>query len=173
MWYSGNQPITGGETSSMFKSHGCGDLRLAHVGTDVKLAGWVHLRRDFGGVIFIVLRDRAGVVQVVVSADVSADARAAAAEVRSEYVIQVEGTVRRRPDDQVNPEWLTGEIEVEARSVQILNTSKTPPFYIYDDGAVDEALRLRSSSDTWTCGARVCSATSSCATARSSSSGSS
>ncbi len=127
----------------MFKSHGCGELRLAHVGTDVKLAGWVHLRRDFGGVIFIVLRDRAGVVQVVVSADVSADARAAAAEVRSEYVIQVEGTVRRRPDDQVNPEWLTGEIEVEARSVQILNTSKTPPFYIYDDGAVDEALRLR------------------------------
>lgn len=127
----------------MFKSHSCGELRLAHVGTDVTLAGWVHLRRDFGGVIFVVLRDRAGVVQVVVSADVSADARAAAAEVRSEYVIQVEGTVRRRPDDQVNPEWLTGEIEVEARSVRILNTSKTPPFYIYDDGAVDEALRLR------------------------------
>jgi len=127
----------------MFKNHSCGELRLTHVGTDVTLAGWVHLRRDFGGVIFIVLRDRAGVVQVVVSADVSADARAAAADVRSEYVIQVEGTVRRRPDDQVNPEWLTGEIEVEAHSVRILNTSKTPPFYIYDDGVVDEALRLR------------------------------
>ena len=127
----------------MFKNYNCGDLRPAHVGSDVTLAGWVHLRRDFGGVIFLVLRDRAGVVQVVVSADVSPEAQAAASEARSEYVIQVEGTVRLRPQDQVNPDWPTGEVEVSAKTVRILNEAKTPPFYIYDDSAVDEALRLR------------------------------
>ena len=127
----------------MFKTHSCGNLRSEHVGMDVTLAGWVHLRRDFGGVIFIVLRDRAGLVQVVVSADVSAEAQQRASEVRSEYVVQVKGTVRRRPDDQVNPDWPTGEIEVHAHDLQILSEAKTPPFYIYDDAPVDEALRLR------------------------------
>ncbi|MFN2284289.1 MAG: aspartate--tRNA ligase, partial [Anaerolineae bacterium] len=127
----------------MFKSHACGELRAAHVGQEVTLAGWVNLRRDFGGVIFIVLRDRTGLVQVVASAETAPKARAIAAEVRSEYVIQVRGVVRQRPDDQVNAEWETGEVEVEAHEVQILNTAQTPPFYIYDDAPVDEALRLR------------------------------
>jgi aspartyl-tRNA synthetase len=127
----------------MFKSHTCGELRATHVGQEVTLAGWVNLRRDFGGVIFIVLRDRAGLVQVVASAETAPDARAVAAEVRSEYVIQVRGVVRQRPDDQVNAEWATGEVEVEAHEVHILNTAQTPPFYIYDDAPVDEALRLR------------------------------
>ncbi|MGC9523055.1 MAG: aspartate--tRNA ligase [Anaerolineae bacterium] len=127
----------------MFKTHSCGALRAEHVGADVTLAGWVHLRRDFGGVIFIVLRDREGLVQVVVSADASVEAHSSASEARSEYVIQVRGTVRRRPDDQVNPDWPTGEIEVEAYDVEILNTAKTPPFYIYEETPVDEALRLR------------------------------
>ena len=126
----------------MLKSHSCGELRAAHVGQYVTLAGWVNLRRDFGGVIFIVLRDRDGVTQVVVSSDVSEEAQAVASEVRSEYVLQIKGRVRKRPDDQVNPDWPTGEIEVEAREVAILNTSKTPPFYIYEDSPVDEALRL-------------------------------
>ena len=127
----------------MFKTHHCGELRTEHAGTDVTLAGWVNLRRDFGGVIFIVLRDRSGVVQVVVSADVAEEARQVAEEVRGEYVIQVAGTVRRRPPDQANPAWATGEVEVEAHDLRILNRAKTPPFYIYDDAPVDEALRLR------------------------------
>ena len=126
----------------MLKSHNCGELRAKDVGQDVTLAGWVNLRRDFGGVIFIVLRDRAGVTQVVVSSDVSEAAQAVASEARSEYVLQVKGRVRKRPDDQVNPDWPTGEIEVEAHEVAILNTSETPPFYIYEDSPVDEALRL-------------------------------
>jgi len=127
----------------MFKSHSCGSLRAEHIGMGVTLAGWVHLRRDFGGVIFIVLRDREGLVQVVVSADTAPEAQRVAAEVRSEYVIQVEGSVRRRPDDQVNTEWPTGEVEVVAEAVRILNVAKTPPFYIYEETQVDEALRLR------------------------------
>jgi aspartyl-tRNA synthetase len=127
----------------MFKTHSCGALRLDHVGAAVTLGGWVHLRRDFGGVIFIVMRDRQGLVQVVISAEVSPEAHQAASQVRSEYVVQVEGTVRARPEDQVSREWPTGAIEVAAHSVRILNTAKTPPFYIYEDGAVDEALRLR------------------------------
>ncbi|MCJ7551698.1 MAG: aspartate--tRNA ligase [Anaerolineae bacterium] len=127
----------------MFKTHSCGALRPQDAGESVTLAGWVHLRRDFGGVIFIVLRDRGGLVQVVVSGESPAEAQAAAAQARSEFVIQVEGTVRRRPGDQVNPDWPTGEVEVEAHAVRILNTAKTPPFYIYDDSPVDEALRLK------------------------------
>ena len=127
----------------MFKTHSCGSLRPQDAGKSVTLAGWVHLRRDFGGVIFIVLRDRDGLVQVVVSGESPAEAQAAAAQARSEFVIQVEGTVRRRPADQVNPDWPTGEVEVEAHAVRILNTAKTPPFYIYDDSPVDEALRLK------------------------------
>jgi aspartyl-tRNA synthetase len=118
-------------------------LRAADVGQEVTLAGWVHLRRDHGGVIFIVLRDRAGLTQVVVNEDEAPDAHAVASEARSEYVLQVRGTVSRRPDDQVNPEWPTGAIEVEASEIQLLNPAKTPPFYIYEESPVEEALRLR------------------------------
>ncbi|MGC9468595.1 MAG: aspartate--tRNA ligase [Anaerolineae bacterium] len=127
----------------MFKSHSCGALRSEHEGMEVTLAGWVHLRRDFGGVIFLVMRDREGLVQVVASADSAPEAQAVASQVRSEYVIQVVGTVRKRPSDQINPDWPTGEIEVVAEEMRILNTAKTPPFYIYEDASVDEALRLR------------------------------
>ncbi|MCD4738925.1 MAG: aspartate--tRNA ligase [Anaerolineae bacterium] len=128
----------------MLKSHTCGELRATHVGEEVTLAGWVNLRRDHGGVIFIVLRDRDGLTQVVVNSDVAAAAHAVAAQVRSEYVLQVRGTVQARPADQVNADWKTGEIEVEASEIKVLNTSKTPPFYIYkDDANLDESLRLR------------------------------
>ncbi len=127
----------------MYKSHTCGELRVDHVGQEVTLAGWVNLRRDFGGVIFIVLRDRDGLTQVVVDAETAPEARVVAADVRNEYVIQVRGVVRSRPADQVNAAWATGAIEVEARDVQILNTAQTPPFYIYDESPVDEVLRLR------------------------------
>ncbi|MGC9358314.1 MAG: aspartate--tRNA ligase, partial [Anaerolineae bacterium] len=127
----------------MLKSHTCGELRIDHVGQEVALAGWVHLRRDHGGVIFIVLRDRDGLTQVVVNSDIAPDAHTVASEARGEYVLFVRGEVGARPQDQVNPDWSTGEIEVDAREIRILNTAKTPPFYIYEDSPVDEALRLR------------------------------
>lgn len=127
----------------MYKTHNCAELGTQHSGEKVILAGWVHLRRDFGGVIFIVLRDRSGLVQVVVNSHTAPQAHAVASTVRSEYVIQVHGFVRLRPDDQVNQEWSSGAIEIEASQLEILNISKTPPFYIYEDSPVDEALRLK------------------------------
>ena len=127
----------------MLKTHNCGDLRVDDTGTVVTLAGWVHLRRDFGGVIFVVLRDRSGLVQVVVSNETSPAAHQIASGVRSEYVLQVVGNVRSRPSDQINASWTSGAIEVDAKSIVILNTSKTPPFYIYDESPVDETLRMK------------------------------
>lgn len=127
----------------MFKTHNCDELRVEHDGVEVTLAGWVHLRRDFGGVIFIVLRDRSGLVQVVVSSENSSSAHTSASEVRSEYVVQVKGMVRKRPEDQVNVSWASGAVEVEASDLVVLNRSKTPPFYIYEESQVDEALRLK------------------------------
>ncbi|HEY64335.1 MAG TPA: aspartate--tRNA ligase [Caldilineae bacterium] len=127
----------------MLKTHKCGELRTHHVGQQVTLAGWVHRRRDHGGLIFIDLRDRWGIVQVVCDAAISEEAHRVADRVRSEYVIQVVGDVRARPEGLVNPALATGEIEVVAHKVTILNPSRTPPFYISEDQPVDEALRLR------------------------------
>jgi aspartyl-tRNA synthetase len=127
----------------MFKTHDCGTLSVSQDGETVILAGWVHLRRDFGGVIFIVLRDRSGLVQVVVSSETASEAHAIASDVRSEYVIQITGTIRLRPTDQINTSWASGEIEVDASHIAILNTSRTPPFYIYEESQVDEALRMK------------------------------
>jgi len=127
----------------MLKDTNCGELRADHVGQTVALAGWVNRQRDFGGVIFIDLRDRSGIVQVVTDPTRAAQAHRVATEARQEYVLQVRGTVRRRPDGLVNPEMTTGEVEVLAEEVVILNPAKTPPFYIFDDGPVDEAVRLR------------------------------
>ncbi len=127
----------------MLKTHKCGELRTQHVGQTVTLAGWVHRRRDHGGLIFLDLRDRWGIVQVVCDAALSAEAHRTADKVRNEYVVQVVGQVRARPAGLVNPALPTGEIEVVAKEVQILNAARTPPFYINEDQPVDEALRLR------------------------------
>ncbi len=128
----------------MLKTHTCGELRAEHVGQEVSLAGWVDRRRDHGGLIFIDLRDREGITQVVANPDVSAEAHAVASQVRGEYVLHVQGTVSSRPEGLANPDMPTGEIEVVADSIEILNPAKTPPFYINrDDEEVDEALRLR------------------------------
>ena len=127
----------------MLKTHSCGELRSEHIGQTVTLAGWVNKRRDMGGVIFIDLRDRAGKAQVVVDAGRSADAFAAAAGVRGEYVVQVTGQVSRRPAGQENTGLPTGEIEVLADRVVVLNTAKPTPFPIDRDDAVDETVRLR------------------------------
>ena len=127
----------------MLKTINCGDLRADHVGDRVKLAGWVNHRRDHGNLVFIDLRDREGIVQVVCNPDLFPEAHRVAERVRGEWVIQVTGNVSRRPEGTENPDLATGEIEVAAEQVAVLNESKTPPFYVNDDSEVDELLRLK------------------------------
>jgi len=126
----------------MFRSHTCGELRQEHVGATVTLAGWVHRRRDHGELIFIDLRDRYGITQVVFDSAVTA-AHRVAEEARSEYVLQVRGVVRPRPAEAVNPDLATGAIEVEALEATVLNPARTPPLYIAKEGGEEEALRLK------------------------------
>ncbi len=127
----------------MLKTEHCGALRAKHVGQAVTLAGWVHRRRDMGGLIFIDLRDRDGIVQIVFDSNARPGAHAIAAQTRNEFVLRVQGVVRARMDDQINPNLPTGEIEVVAQDVEILNPAKNPPFYINRDDPVNETLRLR------------------------------
>ena len=127
----------------MLRSTSCGELRTGHVGQTVTLAGWVHRRRDHGNLIFIDLRDRYGLVQVVFNPELAPKAHAAAERFRSEWVVKVSGTVYARPEGTANPGLATGEIEVSASSTEVLNESKTPPFEVGDDAEVDELLRLK------------------------------
>ena len=126
----------------MLKSYYSGDLRAEHVGIDVTLAGWVHRRRDHGGLIFIDLRDSRGVVQVVVHPDRAPEAHAAAAAARSEYVLGVRGSVVLRSVETINPNLATGEIEVAAHEIEVLNAAETPPFAVNEPIDVDEVRRL-------------------------------
>ncbi len=125
------------------KSHTCGQLRVEHAGQTVTLAGWVHRRRDHGNLIFIDLRDRWGITQIVFNLDVSPEVHAIARDIRMEYVVWVKGTVQQRPPGLENPDLATGQIEVIIQEARILNPAKTPPFYINEDLPVEEALRLR------------------------------
>lgn len=127
----------------MFKTHTCGQLRAEHHGQVVTLAGWVHRRRDHGGLIFIDLRDRWGITQVVFNPESDADSHAIANTMRNEFVVQIAGTVNLRPDGLRNSNLETGDIEVLAKSATIINPAKTPPFYINEEASVDETLRLR------------------------------
>ena len=127
----------------MLKSHSCGELNKKHVGSKVTLAGWVDRRRDHGGLIFIDLRDREGVVQVVFNPETSKECCEIASEMRNEYVVRVSGEVARRPPGTENPKLATGEIEVIAQNTDILNPSKTPPFYINEEIEVEESLRFK------------------------------
>ena len=127
----------------MYKTHTCGELHRSHVGQQVELAGWVHRRRDHGGITFVDLRDRFGIVQIVADPTVSPQAHRELEEVRNEWVIQAKGIVRRRPTGSENPNLATGEIEVEVSEIRILNPAKTPPFSINKDEEVDENTRLR------------------------------
>jgi len=124
------------------RSHKCGELNTEHLGQTVALCGWVHRRRDHGGVIFIDLRDRAGLVQVVFDPD-AADSFAIAEHVRSEYVLRIEGVVRERPEGTHNPNMFTGEIEVLGKHIEVLNESETPPFPLESEIEVNEETRLR------------------------------
>lgn len=125
------------------RTHACELLSKEHAGQEVVLCGWVSRRRDHGGLIFVDLRDRSGLVQVVFSPDVNGDAFTKAESVRNEYVLAVRGTVRMRTQETVNSNMVTGEIEVYGSELRILNAAKTPPFYIQDNVDVDETLRLK------------------------------
>ena len=127
----------------MLKSHSCGELNKENTGTKVTLAGWVDRRRDHGGLIFIDLRDREGIVQTVFNPEISPASLKTAEEMRSEYVVRVSGEVNLRPPGTENPKLPTGDIEVIVADAEILNTSRTPPFYINEEVEVDENLRLK------------------------------
>ena len=128
----------------MLKTVSCGDVRREHAGKKVTLSGWVHRRRDHGGLTFIDLRDREGIVQVVFNPENTPDAHSAAGRLRNEWVVTVVGEVQERPPGTENPELSTGDVEVAADHLTVLNESKTPPFYVNDESAeVDELLRMR------------------------------
>jgi aspartyl-tRNA synthetase len=128
----------------MYRTHTCGELRVSHAGHTVTLAGWVNRRRDHGGVAFFDLRDRSGTVQVTINPDLPADMLAKIADVRFEWVLQIEGLVQKRPEGMANPKMETGAIEVIAKNVTILNPAKTLPFMVSSDADLpDENARLK------------------------------
>jgi aspartyl-tRNA synthetase len=127
----------------MMRSHRCGDVGAAHEGARVALCGWVHSRRDHGGVTFIDLRDAAGVIQVVFNVADSEDLHAAAQALRSEWCVRVHGVVRARKEGTVNPKIKTGAIEVEATALEVLSEAGSLPFQIDEYAGVDESLRLK------------------------------
>ncbi len=127
----------------MRRTHHCNALNMDHVGKDVVLMGWVQRRRDHGGVIFVDLRDREGITQVVFNPEISQAVHLKAHEIRSEFVIGIRGRVEKRPEGMTNPNLVTGDIEVLVSELKLLNAAKTPPFLIEDNVDVSEQLRLK------------------------------
>ena len=127
----------------MKRTHHCGELTRKQDGHTVTLMGWVHGRRDHGGVLFVDVRDRGGVTQLVFDVETDAAVRERADALRNEYVIAVTGRVRVRPDESANPQIATGEIEIQVKALDVLNRAKTPPFVIEDDAQATESLRLK------------------------------
>ena len=128
----------------MYRTHTCGELRPSHAGQTVTLAGWVNRRRDHGGVAFLDLRDRSGHVQVTINPDLPKETLDIVSNVRFEWVLQVEGLVQKRPAGMENPKMATGEIEIVARNITVLNPSKTPPFMVNTENDLpDENTRLK------------------------------
>ncbi|MEP6894414.1 MAG: aspartate--tRNA ligase, partial [Chloroflexota bacterium] len=128
----------------MYRTHTCGELRSNHAGQTVALAGWVNRRRDHGGVVFLDLRDRTGLVQITINPDIAKESLELVNNVRMEWVLQIEGMVQKRPEKMENPKMKTGEIEVIATAVKVLNPSKTPPFMVNGESDLpDENTRLK------------------------------
>ncbi|MFC1926516.1 aspartate--tRNA ligase [Chloroflexota bacterium] len=126
-----------------FRTHNCGELREEHIGQTVTVSGWVNRRRDHGGLVFIDLRDRYGLVQTVFNPEVSASAHSIALELRTEYVVRAKGKLALRPKGTENPKLATGNVELIVEEAELLNTSKTPPFYINKDVEVEESVTLK------------------------------
>ena len=130
--------------ASPYRTHSCGELRASDAGAEVRLAGWVNRRRDQGGLIFLDLRDRHGITQVVIDRTDAPAAHEVAARVRTEFVVSLTGTVAKRVAGTENKRLATGEIELQGTGIEILNEAKTPPFYVNDpDAQIDESLRLK------------------------------
>jgi len=129
----------------MYKTHSCGELRKSDIGQKVTLAGWVHRRRDHGGVVFLDLRDRYGLIQITINPNLSKETLNVVADIRFEWVLQITGTVQKRPQGMENPNMATGEIEVIASEINVLNPAKTLPFMVNngDTNEADEATRLK------------------------------
>ncbi len=128
----------------MYRTHTCGELRASHAGQTVTLSGWVNRRRDHGGVAFFDLRDRSGTIQITINPDLPKEVLDQVANVRFEWVLQIEGLVQKRPDGMANPKMETGEIEIIAKNVTILNPAKTLPFMVSSDADLpDENTRLK------------------------------
>src|SRR5467141_723769 len=127
----------------MLRTHTCGEARASLAGKEITLAGWVHTRRDHGELTFIDLRDRYGITQVVAHAKENPAVHAALGKVRNEWVLRVSGLVRPRPEGTKNPKLPTGDVEVAATEVEVLNESKTPPFYVNEEAEVEETLRWK------------------------------
>lgn len=127
----------------MLKTHNCGELRRENIGQHVTLAGWVHRYRSHGGVLFVNLRDRSGIVQITFNQRSAPEAFDIAEQARPEWVLQVQGTVRQRPSGTENPDMPTGRVEIAAKAVTILNRSRTPPFYIDREAGEAESIRLK------------------------------
>ena len=127
----------------MHKSIDCGSVRKTHMGQEVTIAGWVHRRRDHGNIIFLDLRDREGLIQVVFDPASAPEAHIVAESVRNEWVLKIKGIVSIRPEGTINSDMPTGDVEVLASELEIMSRSKTPPFYINEESHVDESIRLR------------------------------
>jgi aspartyl-tRNA synthetase len=125
------------------RTHYCGELSAADVGNEVILMGWAHRRRDHGGVIFVDLRDREGLVQIVFNPEFNMESHNEARRIRSEFVLAVRGKVRKRPEGMENPDLKTGQVEIMADEVVIFNESKTPPFLLDEDMEISENIRLK------------------------------
>ncbi|MBW1678430.1 MAG: aspartate--tRNA ligase, partial [Deltaproteobacteria bacterium] len=127
----------------MRRTHNCSELTAKDAGKEVVLMGWVHRRRDHGGVIFVDLRDREGITQVVFNPELNKEIHRKARPIRNEFVLAARGTVVLRPEGMINPKLKTGEIDVMASELRILNTSRTPPFVLEDDTQVSESICLQ------------------------------
>ncbi|MBU4293010.1 MAG: aspartate--tRNA ligase [Actinobacteria bacterium] len=125
------------------RTHICGELRKNHEGSNVVLCGWVNKRRDHGKLIFVDLRDFSGVIQVVFDANLSQASYNSAKDLRTEYIIEIRGEVKVRPDETINNDLLTGEVEISTQEIRILSASKTPPFMLDDRAKVDEMTKLK------------------------------
>ena len=140
---SGRAQVVLDAMGELRRTQRCGEIASSMIDSELVLTGWVHKRRDHGGVIFVDLRDRSGIVQVVFKPEVAHQAHERGGELRTEYVILVKGTVERRSPDTINSEMPTGEVEVNVRELRILNTATPPPFPIEDDPDADEGTRLQ------------------------------